>query len=87
MYKLSEIVILNDELKQLANEVYTERKPHIQCRSAKDGIDMNILLQEIIDKDIYKKDYEEITSKMLFEEVSYETAKETLQRIVNFKLF
>ena len=48
---------------------------------------MNILLQEIIDKDIYKKDYEEITSKMLFEEVSYETAKEALQRIVNFKLF
>ena len=87
MYKLSEIVILNDELKQLVNEVYTERKPHIQCRSAKDGINMNILLQEIIDKDIYKKDYEEITSKMLFEEVSYETAKETLQRIVNFKLF
>lgn len=87
LYKLSEIVILNDELKQLVNEVYTERKPHTQCRSAKDGIDMNILLQEIIDKDIYKKDYEEITSKMLFEEVSYGTAKEALQRIVNFKLF
>ncbi len=87
LYKLSEIVILNDELKQLVKEVYTERKPHTQCRSAKDGIDMNILLQEIIDKDIYKKDYEEITSKMLFEEVSYGTAKEALQRIVNFKLF
>lgn len=87
LYKLSEIVILNDELKQLVNEVYTERKPHIQCRSAKDGIDMNILLQEIIDKDIYKKDYEEITSKMLFEDVSYETAKNALQKIVAFKLF
>lgn len=87
LYKLSEIVILNDELKQLVKEVYAERKPHAQCRSAKDGIDMNILLQEIIDKDIYKKDYEEITSKMLFEEVSYGTAKEALQRIVNFKLF
>ena len=87
LYKLSEIVILNDELKQLVNEVYTERKPHTQCRSAKDGIDMNILLQEIIDKDIYKKDYEEITSKMLFEDAPYETAKEALQKIINFKLF
>lgn len=87
LYKLSEIVILNDELKQLVKEVYAERKPHAQCRSAKDDIDMNVLLQEIIDKDIYKKDYEEITSKMLFEEVSYETAKKTLQKIVNFKLF
>lgn len=87
LYKLSEIVILNDELRQLVKEVYTERMPHTQCRSAKDGIDMNILLQEIIDKDIYKKDYEEITSKMLFEDVSYETATEALQKIVDFKLF
>lgn len=87
LYKLSEIVILNDELKQLVKEVYAERKPHAQCRSAKDDIDMNVLLQEIIDKDIYKKDYEEITAKMLFEDVSYETAKKALQKIVNFKLF
>lgn len=87
LYKLSEIVILNDELKQLVKEVYAERKPHAQCRSAKDDIDMNVLLQEIIDKDIYKKDYEEITAKMLFEDVSYKTAKKALQKIVNFKLF
>lgn len=87
LYKLSEIVILNDELKQLVKEVYAERKAHEQCRSAKDDIDMNVLLQEIIDKDIYKKDYEEITAKMLFEDVSYKTAKKALQKIVNFKLF
>ena len=45
------------------------------------------LLQEIIDKDIYKKDYEDITSKMLFEDAPYSTAIKTLQKIVDYKLF
>lgn len=87
LYKLSDIVTLDDDLKQLVSEVFEERKPHEQCRSAKDGIDMNSLLQEIIDKDIYKKDYEDITSKMLFEDVPYSTAIKTLQKIVDYKLF
>lgn len=87
IFKLSDIVSLDANLKQLVSEVFDERKPHEQCRSAKDGIDMNVLLQEIIDKDIYKKDYENITEKMLFEDVSYATAIKTLQKIVDYKLF
>ena len=87
LYKLSDIVTLDDDLKQLVSEVFEERKPHEQCHSAKEGIDMNTQLQEIIDKDIYKKDYEDITSKMLFEDVPYSTAIKTLQKIVDYKLF
>ena len=87
IFKLSDIVSLDANLKQLVSEVFDERKPHEQCRSAKDGIDMNVLLQEIIDKDIYKKDYEDITEKMLFEDVPYATAIKTLQKIVDYKLF
>ena len=87
IFKLSDIVSLDANLKQLVSEVFDERKLHEQCRSAKDGIDMNVLLQEIIDKDIYKKDYENITEKMLFEDVPYSTAIKTLQKIVDYKLF
>ena len=87
VYKLMGIVTLNEDMKQLASKVYEERKRHTQCRSAKDDVDMNVLLQEIIDKDIYKKDYEDITSKMLFEDVSYNTAITTLQKIVDYSLF
>ena len=76
IYKLSNIVPLNGDLKHSC-----------QCRSAKDGIDMNALLQEIINKGIYKNDYEDITSKMLFEEVSYDTAIEALQTIIDNRLF
>lgn len=87
IYKLSDIVMLDANTKQLASEVFDERNPHEQCHSAKDGIDMNALLQEIIDKDIYKKDYEDITAKMLFEDVPYATAIKALQKIVDYRLF
>ena len=87
IYKLSNIVTLDANMKQLVSEVFDERKPHEQCHSAKDGIAMNALLQEIIDKDIYKKDYEDITAKMLFEDVPYATAIKTLQKIVDYRLF
>ena len=87
IYKLMDIVILNEKIKQLAKEVFEERYPNKQCHSAKGGIDMNILLQEIIDKNIYKKDYEEITSKMLFEDISYDTAISALQKIIDYNIF
>lgn len=87
IYKLSEIVTINDDLKVLIQEVYEDRKPHELCRSAKDEVDMNSLLQEIIDKAIYKKDYEDITVKMLFEEVSYDVAIKALKTIADYSLF
>lgn len=87
IYKLLDIVSLNDNLKCLANEVQQERKPHEQCRSAKDEVDMNMLLREIIDKDIYKKDYEDITEKLLFEDVKYDVAIDALKKVVDYNLF
>ena len=48
---------------------------------------MNKLLQKIIDVEAYKKDYEDITMKMLFEEVTYDTAIEKLKKIVEYGLF
>ena len=87
IYKLLDVVTLDDSMKELVQSVREERKPHVNCRSAKNGIDMNALLQEIIEKAIYKPDYDEITSKMLFEEVSYETAVTALQKIVASGIF
>lgn len=87
VYKLLEIVPLDDKLKALAKKVYIEREPHEQCRSAKPRIEMNKLLQEIIDVEAYKKDYEDITMKMLFEKIDYETAASKLQQVVEHGLF
>lgn len=87
IYKLLDVVEINDELRQLAFAVREERKKHKTCLSAQDSIDINSLLQEIIDKDVYKSDYESITSSLLFEEIGYRTAIRALQTIVNKKLF
>ncbi len=87
IYKLLDVVTLNDSMKQLVRDVFEERKPHVNCRSAKDGIDVNTLLQEIVDKAVYKQDYEEITARILFEEVPYETAITALQKIIASGVF
>ena len=87
IYKLLGVVTLNSSMKQLVQDVYKERKPHVNCRSAKDGIDMNALLQEIVDRAVYQQDYEDITAKILFEELPYETAITALRKIIASGIF
>lgn len=87
VYKLTEIVSIDDELVALLREVWEERKPHKNCHSAKDGVDLKATLIEIIEKDAYKKDYEEITASLLYEKVDYSTVKAALKAIVESKLF
>lgn len=87
IYKLLDVVALDTSIKQLAQDVFEERKPHTNCHSAKDGVDMNALLQEIVDKAAYKQDYEDITSKILFEEVPYEAAVTALQKVIDSGIF
>ena len=73
---------INDDLKKLMVAVREERKPHKTCHSAQDGVDMNALLQEIVDKGVYKSDYKDITEALLFDPVSYETAIEGKRQII-----
>ena len=87
IYKLLDVVALDDSVKELVQSVREERKPHVNCRSAKDGIDMNALLQDIVDKAVYKQDYEDITAKILFEEAPYETAVAALRKIIESSIF
>ena len=87
LYKLLDEVVLDPSLKQMVQDVFEERKPHASCHSAKDGIGMNAILQEIIDRDIYKQDYENITAKILFEKSPYETVITALQNIIHSGIF
>lgn len=87
IHKLLDVVTLDDAMKRLVQDVREERKPHVNCRSAKNGIDMNALLQEIVSKAVYRQDYEDITAKILFEEVPYETAAAALQKIIDSGIF
>lgn len=87
IYKLLGIVELNDELKQLNIAVREERRIDKLCASAKEDVDFTALLNDIIEKEIYRADYENITASLLFDNVSYDTAIHALKAILKFDLF
>lgn len=55
IYKLSEIVTVDDTLKDLALSVADERRPHKMCLSVQEGKNVTKVIREIIDKKIYKR--------------------------------
>ena len=83
LYKMFDVVQINDSLRKLFRLVRKERSGHTTCLSAQENIDFKTLLQKIIDENAYKSDYEAITESLLFEKVSYENAISKLQKIVN----
>ncbi len=81
IYKLLPIVPQTGEFKSLVKNVRTERAKNVICPSAQSGVDVPGLLRLIVEKEIYKDDYEAITAKLLEESVPYETAIEAVRII------
>lgn len=87
IYKLLSVVEINDELKNLADSVADERRPHSRNLSVQDGTDIKAVLREIVEKNIYEFDYKTITESLLFEPVPYETAIKALNTVLESGLF
>ncbi len=87
IYKLLSVVEINDELKNLADSVADERRPHSRSLSVQDGTDIKAVLREIVEKNIYESDYKTITESLLFEPVPYETAIKALNTVLESGLF
>lgn len=87
IYKLLSVVEINDDLKDLAVSVADERRPRSRSLSVQEGVSVKNVLREIIDKKVYAEDYNTITSALLFEPVTYETAIEALNTIAMSNLF
>lgn len=81
IYKLLPLVEMDDRFKNLAAEVREIRKNSPNCSSAQDGVNIPETLQTIIEREIYKPDYHEITEKLLEEQVSYKVAIEALKEV------
>lgn len=82
IYKILEYAAPDTSLAGLVQEVRRLREPLPVCPSAKAGVCINDLLAEIIDKEVYRQDYETITSKFLFTYVPYETAVGGIKEII-----
>ena len=87
LYKLLDIVTIDNELEKLIREVRAERKGHKTCLSAQDDINVSELLRDIAETDVFKTDYDNITYYLLFKKVPYEEAKSVLLTIAEKKIF
>lgn len=87
LYRLLNVVVLDDKLKVLVKEVREDRKKHSRCYTAQDQYDISSILKKIIIEKIYYKDYKEITQKVLFDETNYETAITALETIIASGVF
>lgn len=88
IYKLLPMLPLDDGFGKLVKEVREVRAKNVSiCHSAQPGVDVPAVLMEIIDKDVYKPDYENVTSRILEEQIPYDVAIEAVKRIAESGMF
>ena len=88
IYKLLPMVPLSDDLKKLVKEVREVRAKNVTiCHSAQPGVDVPSVLMEIVEKEIYRADYESVTSRILEEQIPYDTAIGAIRKIAASGLF
>lgn len=87
IYKLQNMVEMNEKFKSLVLEVREHRSKMKICPSAKEGIDIKRLVHEFSENDFYKEDYERITNYFLTDYVSYEEAIQAICNLVDSGMF
>jgi len=87
LYKLFPVIEQNSSFSMLVSKVGHIRKANKMCPSAQDDCVVAEILQEIIEKDIYKSDYKDITEYLLFDKVSYSTVLENLEKIATMNIW
>lgn len=87
IYKLLPLVPQDDDFKMLVSEVREVRSKSNICPSAQPGVDVPALLEKIIREKAYKADYDNVTEKLLEEDVPYEMAIEALIRICHAGIY
>ena len=87
IYKLLPIIPQTAEYKLLVKEVRNIRAQTNICPSAQPGVDVSGMLNFLIENNIYKEDYENITARILEESVPYDVAIEAIRSIAASGIF
>ena len=87
IYMLLPRIELNEQFGELVKKVREVRAEMSICPSAVEGVDIPKLLREIIEKEVYKKDYLEITTYFQNYPVSYKNAIEAVKVIAESGIF
>ena len=84
LHKLLGMVSLDDGIHSLMEVVRVQRRGGYGSPSADDGVDLPSVLEEIVEKESYRLDYERITMPLLYEDVAYDEAVTALREIAVF---
>ena len=87
IYKLLPLVPQQAEFKILVEEIRSVRKQSNICPSAQDDVNVPELLKEIIQKEVYRQDYQNVTDNLLEEKVDYDMAVQALKQIAQNGMF
>ena len=88
IYKLLPLVPLTPEFGNLINEVRLVRAVNAKlCPSAQPDVVISDLMMKLVEEGAYKSDYEDITSRLLEEQVPYDTAICAIKQIKDSGLF
>lgn len=82
--KLQELISFDDNLASLFATVRQQRLGKPRCLSADPNVDFAAVLQELADKDVYRRDYIDVTDDLLYDEMPYEEAVKALVAIADF---
>lgn len=83
IYKIVNAVGITEELAKLVPEVRAVRSELSICPSAKEGVCVTDILNEMIESQAYRKDYEEITLGLLFVPETYDTVIQSIKKLAD----
>ncbi len=83
IYKIVNTIGITEKTEKLIPKVRKVRSELAICLSAKDGVCVTDILNEIIASQVYKKDYEDITLGLLFVPETYDTVIESIRQLVD----
>lgn len=87
IYKLLPLIKIDNAFKSLVTSVRNERSKSPICVSAKPDINVNTILLDIIDSNVYSDDYNKLTKQLLGENIEYYETILALRKIINYNLF
>lgn len=87
IYMLMPKVAIDEAFSALIKEVRAHRAKMAICPSAQPGVNISSLLREILDKDVYKQDYDTITNYFQNSPLPYDEAIKAIRQIIDCGIF
>lgn len=83
IYKLYPVITIDDDFRRLAGQVREHRSHLPICPSAQENVNIKSVADEFLSTDFFRRDYDEITKKLISDNVSYDQTAQVLKIAVD----